>query len=330
MAEKASKAMIISWCLMIALCIFSGALCLYFFVFNRPANEQGSEMYVRMNEVLSSKTQLDVDKALGDLDTGKCNEYVNNYLLKQSETEKQTLGKQFKSAFVCYYVDKQIIDTYKAEIVYLGNADIKNYVRLEGALDDYEVSLNAVKVYLDKFLVSYEDNVASESTQKDFAYMISDFEKLKDINHTLANTVVEYITNYYYGDVNKYSSAKYTFTYALNLQSNTAYSHYIVTVKDTATQYYLYDTETYLDTVAQVKNYIEEKTDKFMASSKDSSVIGMLELMTFYNDEYTDFFTSNCKRVYYASINASTNAGAVKKSEIFTIAKGIGLEGRLA
>ncbi|MBR4270130.1 MAG: hypothetical protein IKQ31_00430 [Clostridia bacterium] len=333
MAEKASKAMIVSWCLMIALCIFSGALCLYFFVFDRPANEHGGSMYVRMSEILTSSSQIDTDLSLGDLDSGKCNDYASNYLIKHDDVAKQAVGKRFKSAFMCYFIDQEIIDTYKDEIVYLGNADIKSYVRLENALDDYEKALANLKLYLDKFIVSYNANVASESTFKDFEYMLSDFEKLKDSTHVVACVVFNYVSDYYYGKsgaVNKFASAKYVFTYALNLQSSTAYRLYIVKEKTTEKQYFLYETETYWDTFTQINKYLQVKEDRFVAQSNNANVINMMVLMAANQDAYADFFQFNCKRLYYANIDASTTSGANQKSAILIIAKGIGLEGRLA
>ncbi len=332
MAEKASKAMIVSWCLMIALCIFSGALCLYFFVFNRPANEQGSEMYVRVNEVLTSKTQLDTDMALGDLDSGKCNEYASSYLLKQADAEKQALGKRYKSAFMCYFVDKEIIDAFKDEIAYLGNADVQSFVKLENALDSYEESLTNMQLYLNKFVTSYDASITSEATQRDFEYMVTDFEKVKDSMHVVSSVVFDYVRDYYYGKgnaINKFASTKYFFTYALNLQSSTANRLYIVKEKGTEKLYYLYETETYWDTLVQIRRFIEVKTGKFTAQSSDANVINCMKVVVNVQDAYADFFKANCKRVYYSDINTNNASGEQQKEIVLILAKGIGLEGRL-
>ena len=314
--EKTSKVKIVSWCLMVALCVFAGALCLYFFVFNHAPNERGKSIYNELNNVLLSDNQLKVNSGLGEFGSS------SNAQTYAESSASGDLGKKFKAIFLCYCVDHEIVDTYKYEIAYLSNADYKLSQKLDNAVIDYEKALSGVQSYLAKFNTAYISSSTSEETKGNFAYLLEDLDKLEIANHTLAMGIVEYVGNTYYGyeeKLDKYVSEKYMLTYALSFQSKTAY-----TVRNKLFQNGV-DTYLYNDTVAQLNGYKSSKALKFEEQISDTNMMMFLCIMISNCKDYIPFFESANKSEYYQN---ATNA-TIKSNIGNYIANALGLGGRI-
>jgi len=295
MAEKSSKVKIVSWCFMVALCVFAGALCLYFFVFNHAPNERGKAIYTTLNTVIQSEEQAKLNSSVTGLgnvgDTNKAQTYAEN-------NKTSALSKKFRSAFLCYCVDREIVDTFKYEIGYLGNADFKMAQKLDKATFDYKEALTGVQKYLEMF--------NSQQTEANFGYMLEDFIKLEEANHSLAMTIIDYVGNNYYGyeeDLNKCASEKYMLTYVLSIQSKIAYPYVSEgkLIDETGDPTTLYN-----DTLAQYKAYRTAKGNGFKKEIDNGYMIDFLCLMMGKQSELMPFFESIDKRGYYKKVTDTT------------------------
>ncbi len=317
MADKATKIKIVSWCLMIALCVFAGALSLYFFVFNRAPNERGHEIYADLNQVLTSKEQQNVNIGLGAWGDTK---NAQNYAQSSSSGE---LGPKFKALYLCYCVDKEIVDTYQFEAAYLSNADFKMAIKLDNAVKDYKSALANVQNYLDLFNQSYvkAGGTSSEETKNNFSYMLNSFGALETANHTLAMGLIEYVDKVYYGfeeKLNKYCTEKFVLTYALSCESNTIYTNRdkLCTLQG--------DSEAYRDASAQLSSYKTNKSTNFDKQVNDEDMLAFMSIMIGNGKAYIPFFESANKKDYY------TKAAADAKTKLLAVAKGLGIDGRLS
>ncbi len=311
MADKSTKIKIASWCLMVALCVFSGALCLYFFVFNRTPNERGGSIYTDLNELLYSENQTNVDASLGDAATlTNARQYAQNYASKDYKS-------RFLSTFLCYRVDHEIVDTYKFVISFLGNADYKYSVKIDNAVKDYTKALEGVQGYLDKFNEAYSVNPSSEATQKNFGYMLDDFEALEAANHTLAMGIIGYAGQIYYGyddELNGYVSEKYALTYALSCQSMAAYRNRTLLLDENGLT-----RVTYNETETQLASYKTVKANQFQKELTDDKIFKFVTVMVDSSKSVEAFLKSENKKSYYQ------NADATLKPKLRIVAEGIGV-----
>lgn len=303
---KTSSGVIIARIVVVLIILGIIGACLYFFVIKND-NVRG-QVYEEMSKTLASSEQSTFDKNIGSqIEDG------SYYKLSQHLTENE--AKLYKTLYLSYYMDKEILDTYTDLLVYVGNADNAKLQKINKNLEDYKTALNTAVESQKRFNASYEANSGNIVTAvtADFAIFMNDFKALQEIFHKIASETFEYATNIYYKNTNAFLSQKYAQTYALNIQSGVLNSKISGEFNEAL----------YLDSKAMVNAYVNFKKSNFTAQATNTDVSDYIVLVANMENDFSGFYSAESKTEYYSS---ATNA---LKEQLAILARGLGISGRL-
>ena len=299
-----SAGVIVARVVVVVLILAAIAAIIYFLVIRNNGEARGPT-YEEMNRILTSENQKTFEKNIGELESGSYFNYANGIS-----------NVDFKNVYLSYYMDKQILNTYKDLLLYVGNADARVLQNINDNLAEYEDALSAVVHSQELFNTTQSQGTGANEVATNFGYFVSDFIELQQIFHVIVNDTFNYVTEHYYENVNGFLSQKYAQTYILNVQSG------LMNAKLTGEER-VNDT-LYQDSLAMAKFYADCAESNFTEQSNSSSAIpDFIALVSNMSYDFSGFYNAESKAEYYAAASDDT------KSQLQVLARGLGLTGRL-
>lgn len=299
-----SAGVIIARVVVVVLLLAAIGAIIYFFVIRNNDDGRGPT-YEEMNRILNSENQATFEQNIGELETGNYFNYANGIS-----------NVDFKNVYLSYYMDKQILNTYKDLLLYVVNADARALQSISDNLAEYESALVDVVHSQELFNITQSQGIGASEVATNFGYFVSDFIELQQIFHVIVNDTFNYVTQHYYENINAFLSQKYAQTYILNIQSG------LINSKLTAGE--RVNEALYQDSLAMVKFYTDCAENSFTEQAdSDSSIPDFIALVSNMSYDFSGFYNAESKLEFYDSADDST------KSQLQVLARGLGLTGRL-
>lgn len=299
-----SVGVIIARVVVIVLILAAIAAIIYFLVIRNNGDSRGPT-YEEMNRILTSENQATFEQNIGGLESGNYFNYANGIS-----------NVDFKNVYLSYYMDKQILNTYKDLLLYVGNADTRVLQNISNNLTEYESALADVVHSQELFNITQSQGTGASEVATNFGYFVSDFIELQQIFHVIVNDTFNYVTQNYYKNVNAFLSQKYAQTYILNIQSG------LMNAKLTGEE--RINDVLYKDSLAMVRFYTDCAENSFTEQADPSSAMpDFIALVSNMSYDFSGFYNAENKAEYYAAADDNT------KSQLQVLARGLGLTGRL-
>ena len=289
---------------LVALIILAGiGACIYFFVIKND-NVRGA-VYEELSKTLASENQNTLQTNIGT-EIEKGTYYTFN---------KDVNDCGYDKIYLAYYIDQQILNTYSALLVYVGNIDNKRVNEIQDNITNYNNALTQALRSQTLFNDTYSQLGADEVTAENFKSMVQDFKSLQQVFHTLTTNTFNYVVEHFYKDINAKLSQKYVLTYGLSIQSNLMN---VALNSETGVNANLY-----LDSKEMVNHFVDCKSNNFTSQSTDLDVAEFISLFSNAQKDFSGFLNSTDKAAYY---NEASSDG---KQDLYIIIRGFGLTGRV-
>ena len=299
-----SAGVIIARVVVVVLLLAAIGAIIYFLVIRNNDDRRGPT-YEEMNRILNSENQATFEQNIGELETGNYFNYANGIS-----------NVDFKNVYLSYYMDKQILNTYKDLLLYVGNADARALQSISNNLAEYKSALVDVIHSQELFNITQSQGIGASEVATNFGYFVADFIELQQIFHVIVNDTFNYVTQHYYENINAFLSQKYAQTYILNIQSG------LINSKLTAGE--RVNEALYQDSLAMVKFYTDCAENSFTEQADSaSSIPDFIALVSNMSYDFSGFYNAESKLEFYDSADDST------KSQLQVLARGLGLTGRL-
>lgn len=303
---KTSSGVIIARIVVVLIILGIIGACLYFFVIKND-NVRG-HVYEEITTTLNSDNQKTFESNIGS-------QIENGTYYNYSQNLSDDDAKLYKSIYLSYYMDKEILDTYVDLLVYVGNTDNAKLQKINEKVSTYTTKLKTAVESQSRFNASYEANAGAivPAVSADFKIFVNDFKSLQEVFHQITSETFDYVTKNYYKNVNAFLSQKYAQTYALNAQSNVLNNKISAGFSDTV----------YSDSKALVNAYVGFKSSNFTAQSTNTDVSDYITLVANMQNDFSEFYNAESKSAYYSSSSDEL------KEKLVILARGLGISGRL-
>ena len=305
--SKSSTGVIIARIAIIVVILGAVIACICFFVLRN--NNTKLDLFSQYNSVMYSSNQSEVDKYLGDFESGDYYNYsISNNL-------------DYQDVYIEYYANRKILEAYSYLLIYTENSNNRLANEINDLLNNYNNQLTVLYRSQELYFTTsneYGNNPTEEQKQamlRNFKVIIDDFSDLTNIQRQITDKTFTLVTQGYYVDVDAFSSLQYVFTYALNKQANL--------VNEARNNSSLSD-NLYEDTKAMIRTFNTNLNAGFVAQSTNSNMQVMIEY--FQNEVYNhfdDLLNSADKATYVNSIEDAT-----LKNRVQLVMNCLGLQGR--
>lgn len=290
---------------LVALIILAGiGACIYFFLIKND-NVRGA-VHEEMSKLLASDEQKTLNTNLGELESGTYFEY-----------NKNVSNQGYSELYLTYYMDNEILDTYANLLMYVGNKDNAKATEIQNDIKSYQTSLTQALRSQSLFNQTYNQlDTTNPATVQNFKSLIIDFQGLVKNYHKLTKDTFDYVTSYFYKNIDAKQSQKYVQTYGLSVEAEL--------LKTAVLGGDEVSVALYKDSLAMAKFYTQSKSAHFTAQSNDTQIAKFITVFSAKDKDYSAFLNSTDKADYYNKITDT-----VEKERIYLLLTGFGLVGRL-
>ncbi len=290
---------------LVALIILAGiGACIYFFLIKND-NVRGA-VHEEMSKLLASDEQKTLNTNLGELESGTYFDY-----------NKNVSNQGYSELYLTYYMDNEILDTYANLLMYVGNKDNSKATEIQNDIKSYQTSLTQALRSQSLFNQTYNQlGTTNPATVQNFKSLIIDFEGLVKNYHKLAKDTFDYVTSYFYKNIDAKQSQKYVQSYGLSVEAEL--------LKTAVLSGDEVSVALYKDSLAMAKFYTQSKSANFTAQSSDTQIAKFITVFSAKDKDYSAFLNSTDKADYYNKITDT-----VEKERIYLLLAGFGLVGRL-